>query len=318
MRLIDYIRRNPVVFNPVTGEPDHDTSKSITEDTVTFVVDNVAKQLIADGEDVDGRPDLRDVSFSPIGEALFKLGCDENGQGLFPFRNLVGVLPPYDNCFFEYADLWRGNGAQFQGVHVLTIQDRIDNDACSGDAKFNMLARVYYRATLEGRRPILASDSYAYISCTEDGGPIAFDVFAVDKPPECETPNILEFMITMASMMLLGTKIAKPELSPEIVKTRQVRRWEAAHPDRVTPFVRYYTLNVNPFQKTIRAEDAGGGWEQAWHRVRGHLRHYKSGKVVPVRPYSKGNLLKGLIIKDYAVTAPDELLPTTTASSGPP
>ncbi len=102
--------------------------------------------------------------------------------------------------------------------------------------------------------------------------------------------------------MMLNFKFLSSTLS-DSTKSRQERRYEDRHPDRATPpLVKYYTLSID-LDKTQPTPGDGtmrGGWEVAWHMVRGHLRRYKTGKVVPVRPHSKGNPLKAVIHKrDY-------------------
>jgi hypothetical protein len=119
----------------------------------------------------------------------------------------------------------------------------------------------------------------------------------------------LSTLVALSALMLFNNRIVKSTLSPEVIKSRQQRRYEQQHPDRATPpIVRYHKLSLNTDDKTIaEAVTSGkGGWIMAWHMVRGHLRRYKSGKVITIRSYSKGNPLKGVVLKDYAVKSPNQ------------
>jgi hypothetical protein len=106
----------------------------------------------------------------------------------------------------------------------------------------------------------------------------------------------------LVALMMLNCRMVKRTPTEPEPKSRQQRRYDERHPNRATPPpVSYYTLEIDLDKTGTGAPGAGkkGGWEQAWHQVRGHLRHYKSGKVVPVRPFSKGNPFKGFILKGY-------------------
>ena len=74
------------------------------------------------------------------------------------------------------------------------------------------------------------------------------------------------------------------------------------------PGVRFWTLklNVPDVATDTPGHSTGGGWTVAWHRVRGHLRRLKSGKVVKVRPHTKGDLLKGIVLKNYELTMAEQ------------
>jgi hypothetical protein len=86
---------------------------------------------------------------------------------------------------------------------------------------------------------------------------------------------------------------------PYVKTLRQDPRMLCLFEQRRQP-VRYYTLSIDLEETKFDASSPGGfgGWEQAWHRVRGHLRHLKSGQAVAVRSHAKGNSLKGIITKD--------------------
>jgi hypothetical protein len=128
---------------------------------------------------------------------------------------------------------------------------------------------------------------------------------SVDRSLPSSFPQTTPILVVLVTLMMLHAKLVKSTLSPELVKTRQQRRYHERHPDRVQPpLVRYYTLSLDTSRTQIAGGTGKGGWEQAWHRVRGFLRHYKSGKIVAVRSHSRGNPLKGVINKDYDVRGP--------------
>jgi hypothetical protein len=121
--------------------------------------------------------------------------------------------------------------------------------------------------------------------------------------PEADMPNRKELLVTLASLMLLGTKTASAVQSttpPISKKQRRKTKRDGSRPKSTG--VRFWTLKLNvPNTPSDVAGGAagGGGWTMAWHRVRGHLRRLKSGKVVKVRPHARGDLLKGVVEKTY-------------------
>jgi hypothetical protein len=134
---------------------------------------------------------------------------------------------------------------------------------------------------------------YQIVACVPD---------SVDRSLRQNRPQYTPFIVLLVALMMLNCGVLKSTVKEAPLKSRQQRRYEERHPQRATPPpVKYYTLEID-LDKTQRGSASPskkGGWEQAWHKVRGHLRHYKSGKVVPVRPFSKGNPFKGVILKDY-------------------
>jgi hypothetical protein len=81
--------------------------------------------------------------------------------------------------------------------------------------------------------------------------------------------------------------------------------------------MRYHILKIDPSKISSGHHGSGrGGWEMAWHMVRGHLRRYKSGKVIAVRAHSRGNALKGVVLKDYKLKASWGLHAAKTEQTG--
>lgn len=71
------------------------------------------------------------------------------------------------------------------------------------------------------------------------------------------------------------------------------------------PFFEYHVLGIGinhlSFRKSGNSTGLGSGRKQRYHSVRGHIRHYKSGKMVWVRPHFSGNPALGIVKKDYTL-----------------
>lgn len=229
------------------------------------------------------------------------------GYKTLDMRQYVGIIPPFDNCFFEYPTTKYEHSAVDSGVHVLSMPQEWIAAKYPGDGfEHFMLVTIFFRFVINGisktgRETVatIASDSegrvldYQLMACLPDG---------VDRSLWQNQPQSTPFIVLLVALMMLNCGMLRKTSTEPPPKSRQQRRYEERHPQRATPSpVRFYTLEIDLDKTGTGASGAGkkGGWEQAWHKVRGHLRHYKSGKVVPVRPFSKGNPLKGVVLKDY-------------------
>ena len=218
----------------------------------------------------------------------------------------IGIIPPFDNCFFEYPTTKYEDSAVDCGIHVLSMPKEWIAAKYPGEGfQYFMLVTVFFRFVFNGvskagRETVatIASDAegrllnYQIVACLPDG---------VDRSLRQNKPQCTPFIVLLVALMMLNCRILKTTLVEPPPKSRQQRRYEERHPNHATPpLVRYYVLDID-LDKTGAGVGAGkkGAWEQAWHKVRGHRRHLKSGKVVPVRPHAKGNPFKGIILKDY-------------------
>jgi hypothetical protein len=332
MRLIDHLRQNPLVMDPITGKQNYDTRQLINADTQVFVVDELASMVI---QKTVNHPEVNQEQVNYTERGMEWLKCrptagDPQGRRELHQEEFVGVIPPFDNCFFEYrhpccevdpASQFQRIKTEYEGVHIMATSHpdtlaalNFNRPPDTPEIKFVMHANVLYRS-IGPHRGICGIDSEALICTDTEGRVIYFNRHPRATPqqvannPSCGVPNLSQYLVTMLAMMMLGTKVGTAVQSPEVKETRQQRRYRERHPNRATPPpVRYWTLEVDP--NVIAPDTPGtsgkGGWEVCWHRVRGHLRHLKSGKVVPIRAHSKGNPLKGVIFKDYAVLPPEQ------------
>ncbi len=329
MRFNDHLMRGQIVShagtvyrtNSGSGMPTTALGSLLLPKSTVFVIDNVASLL-----------------FGPDG------GVTEQGENCHNCKELVGIVPPFENCLFEYA--FPQLGLDFVGIQLITgktletflsgssgLCHSFLTDSFQPGAKHNFLAWSYVRFICDaasGRSLNFGPNALASFSVDAEGQIVGDGIHISGQEPD---PNPIQrinrnsmtgeistdvlpesgqyrqakaslFLPALVSMMLISQK-AMTTLSPEIGKSRQVRRHEQRHPtaEPTMPFSRYYTLDLEPFKPLFESAGTGkGGWHQAWHRVRGFLRHIKkSGKVVPVRPHSRGNPLIGVIQKDYAI-----------------
>jgi hypothetical protein len=222
----------------------------------------------------------------------------------------VGIVPPFCNCFFEYPMIPCGDCAVDCGVHLASMsREWIAANFPDQGVAFVLFATVFFRF-LENGVSMTGRETVGIIASNSEGQLLSLKLRAcvpegVDQAQMKHSPQQTPILIVLVSLMMLSCKVVKSTLSPEIVKSRQQRRYEERNPSRATlPLVRYYTLSIDPERTQGDGSSWKGGWEMAWHKVRGFLRHLKSGKVVPVRPHSRGNPLKGVILKDYELKAP--------------
>ena len=306
MKFIDHLRLNPICFNGSTDAFDFDASELIEGSTV-FDISEVADQIIERSVEIAGGGTT--TSFTPKGRELVKLCPHPTREGYqtLDISQYVGIIPPFENCFFEYPTTKYEHSAVDCGIHVLSMPHEwiAAKHPGEGFAHF-MLVTIFFRFVINGvsktgRETVatIASDAegrvleYGIVACLPDG---------VNRSLRQNQPQTAPFIVLLVALMMLNCGMLKSTLTEPPPKSRQQRRYEERHQQRTTPpLFRYYTLEID-LDKTQRGSASPskkGAWEQAWHQVRGHLRHYKSGKVVPVRPFSKGNPFKGVILKDY-------------------
>jgi hypothetical protein len=318
MRFIDYLLKEPIYqqheSTVLAGSHLYDKTLLLSCSPVPFVVDNVAKELIKDVKPVPGgRVGLggfrNTVAFTEIGQELLFT------EGKLKYK-AVQIFPPYPSCFFEYRPHWREAGileeglrdeTHFEGVWIFSgdAVDRAYGDVARErypETKYILLANVFNRYTAQNTRTghrITANEHQgaALLLLNGQGDLILFQ-------PEKDMLNRKEVLVALASMMLMGTKIATPVQATTVPPTRKQRRQARRHETVAQPALRFWTLKLNvPEQSDVPSEHGKGGWIVAWHRVRGHLRHLKSGKVVTVKAHTRGNPLMGVVVKDYELVA---------------
>jgi len=226
----------------------------------------------------------------------------------------VGIIPPFDSCFFEWQTPFEPDAVDC-GVHLQSMPEEWIKAVFPDEGySFVLEATVFHRFILNGVS-ISGRQTMAIIASDNEGQLLNVRVSALlpkgtDRSLPSSTPQRTPIMVVLVALMMLNCKLLKSTLSPEVLKSRQQRRFEERIPSRATPpLVRYYTLSIDLERTQGTGIHSGkGGWEVAWHKVRAHQRNLKSGKVVPVRPHSRGNPWKGVIVKDY------EILPPSTAA----
>lgn len=94
------------------------------------------------------------------------------------------------------------------------------------------------------------------------------------------TLHVIEFIVYVI-MKSLEERVEEI-VEPRVRETSTKRQYTKSNSDRIyslTQCIRKYAKHVNHCKHVIKCEH----WQ-----VRGHLRHYKNGKVVYVKPYEKG------------------------------
>jgi hypothetical protein len=303
MRFIDHLRQHPICFNGSTDKFDFDASPLI-EGTTVLQVGEVADQLIETITQVTGEGTA--TKFTDKGKEWLKLRPSAHGHELATDQ-YVGIIPPFENCFFEYPVTAYGDKAVDCGVHLFSMpRDWIEETFPGQGFAFVMYATVFYRFILSGQS-VSGRETTAMFASDSEGQLLHLQAMAclpqgVDRSLIQNSPQYTPLLVLLVSLMMLNCKLLKSTLSPEIVKSRQQRRYEQRHPSRATPpLARYYILSIDSDRTHGDGSSRNGGWDVAWHKVRGFLRHLKSGKVVPVRPHTRGNPLKGVVLKDYEV-----------------
>lgn len=115
---------------------------------------------------------------------------------------------------------------------------------------------------------------------------------------------LVNFLATFQLQSVLRRK--QPGATPAFLSTEGKRR-KPKHTNKFNrPMFEHFVVEMqvdepDPQQTgTTRARH-----HKRQHQVRGHLRHYKSGKVSWVKPHWRGNKDLGVIRKDYEVTTHD-------------
>ena len=310
MRFMDHLRLNPMCLDTAKPHGPMFDASFITDATV-FEISEIASQMIDHRDDVS--MGLGVTVFTEIGKRMVK-----SAEGRLDLSQYVGIVLPYEDCFFEFPVTWpTRRGPTIEHVNVFDLHHGVHLHEVSPEEKVQggvseyahvVLIHAFAHSVLNGKSISVVHDD-GWLASDEDGQLLALNMFPRTPDKSNTTPESWSTLAVLSALMLLNNRLVKSTLSPEVVKSRQQLRYEQRHPDRtIPPFVRYHKLSLNTDDKTISdAVDSGkGGWVMAWHIVRGHLRRYKSGKVITIRSYSKGNPLKGVVLKDYKVKAPTE------------
>ncbi len=299
MRFIDHLFKEPL-FNTTDGTK-FDKTIFLAHPPVPFVVDNVAEQLIEGVTEnechatASGLFHATSVKFTGVGKELLFGG----GSSLM---SIVAAIPPYESCFFEYRPHWQETGkAMYEGVWLVSgegVQEAFLAEAQVGDrdTQHVVLATVFNRYLSQDGFNLPINDCQGVALIKLDAN---WDLIRLVPHPDM--PNRKELLVTMASLMLMGTKVASAVQPTPKQPTRKNRRKARKARTKPQPGARCWTLRLNVPDVATDTPDhrTGGGWTVAWHRVRGHLRRLKSGKVVQVRPHTKGDVLKGIVLKNY-------------------
>ena len=308
-------------FNAATDKFDFDAAEYI-EDATAFDITEVANQIIESETETFGAGSSS--ALTAKGHELIKTcphPTDPNSHTL-DLDQYIGIIPPFSNSFYEYTvnnyvyEDKAGMTHRLPVTHGIQVTSMPESwlpiaisDYKERGIKYALEATVYTGSRL-GNQYYVERNTIASIASDVDGRPLVCNVRAllppgVDRTLRQNQPQSTPIVVVLVALMMLNCRMLKSTVTEPPPKSRQQRRYEEQHPQRATPPpVRLYTLEIDLDKTGTGAPGAGkkGGWEQAWHKVRGHLRHYKSGKVVPVRPFAKGNPLKGVVLKDYKLT----------------
>lgn len=318
MRFIDCLRRDPMCFDGDTNKIDFDASPFLRE-TTTFDVTEIAAQLIEATHEVLGVG--RETIFTETGKDLFK----------YQWEQYTGIIPPFDNCFFEYRatkeeqiDPTITTRVGDVAVHLVSLsKETIESRFPDQGFAFVMHGTVFFRSILENGKSrtsretvcLIASDSGGQVKrvAVERCLPPGADRSALENLP-LQTPII----VVLISIMMLNRQLVKKASPPERVLNRGGFTGPSSSVD--PPVDRYYTLALNTDR--VRIDNGNrqgkGGWTQALHEVRAFFRHMKSGKVVPVRSHLRGDPDKGVIEKDYKMKSATAHPGSPTSRSTPP
>jgi hypothetical protein len=111
MKFIDHLRTNPICFNDDTDKCDFDASPLIYGATC-FDISEVADQLI---DKIEVIPDGGwEVHYTGKGKELRKLTT----LGHLDKSHYVGIIPPSDNCWFEYRTAQYGGDTVECGIYL--------------------------------------------------------------------------------------------------------------------------------------------------------------------------------------------------------
>jgi hypothetical protein len=301
MRGFHHLLKRPSAYKDPSNlkKGSYDLSGLINKATV-FDVSSIADQLIEKiSIEVITPAEIELITtYTKTGEEFMRW---REGGRLAP-EHYVGIVPPFNLCWFEFP-IDNFYGGDVPGVPsdygVLLVLSEINHEIRERYPAIQYLVKSYVFEHFCWNGVCVTTPTTSFnIPIDGDGVMLSYEAYTLGDADF----NMMAMMISLYSIMMMNHGFLRNTLSPE--KSRQQRRYEERHPDRAEPFVRYHILSLNP--ETTRSTDGDGsnrkgGWEVAWHRVRGHDRYYKSGKVIRIKPHTKGNPLKGIVLKDYKV-----------------
>lgn len=109
-------------------------------------------------------------------------------------------------------------------------------------------------------------------------------------------PSRYSVMVALTALSLIS--LHRPKLSEADAK--YLRRIKSKRKIKCGDIRnKYYVLGLSDVRPQNKGCDESDRDRQRHHMRRGHLRHYKSGKVVPVQSYWAGDKSLGTVYKDY-------------------
>jgi hypothetical protein len=222
-------------------------------------------------------------------------------------RDLPNVAPPLSDAFFEYrwirdgkcgSDAWRVRAGEFTAAEH-------DAAKCRFDCRWFLRCQHIWRND-DGK--LVLGKHLLWVHVGDDG---LLSVVGVDsQSSESDLRlNIAWLMPVLLSISFMHCKnVRHVENTPRGIEAKRAAKMGK-------PLLKFYTLEIDPMKETLRREGnvETVGLPLALHRCRGHFKDYRQsglfGKIKGIfwwGPALRGAAENGVVIKDYAVKAPDE------------
>ena len=197
MRFIEHLRLNPMCFEGSTDKVDFD-AWDLIDGTTVFDVSEVADQLIDRSTIIPSG--ATETFLTPNGQEWAKLLPTADGKhNILDYGKYIGIIPPFDNCFFEYPAAKDEPSAADAGVHVSSMSKKWIAAKYPGqDYEFVMLVTVFYRfitkgVSVTGRETVatIASDGIGRVLLLEVAACLTADIdrSQPENQPQWDAPD---------------------------------------------------------------------------------------------------------------------------------
>ena len=230
MRLIDYLRLNPITVDLSAPNKKLDTRPLIPSGVQCFDISEIEQQLVVKRE-IESN-DSMTCHFTQRGKEILDgiLHSDPTQAPLF------GLIAPYDYSWWEYPlhmDGYLSTGIAVRDITSIfneTHGGKVDELKARG-AKYMMDARFINLYTMNNLT-YAVYEGYAMIASDENGLLVGYK--NESNLPNC-TPQNASLAVLLVSLMMLNHGMLKREPLPSPPISRQQRRYAARH--NTTPFV---------------------------------------------------------------------------------
>jgi hypothetical protein len=219
--------------------------------------------------------------------------------------NPIGKLatPPFEVCMIEWRETVEDSRWYWHGCEVL-VEDDPDGLLAGGQT---VLSLQPYSVTQDNYVYAAYESSFAVL----EGGLVHTLTFPENSAARVgeldEDNNRFSCMFAVYCLTQIHDKASRSSFAMDQITHRRPtrRKYKRQHGKDPSPYFQFVDVRLNERQDTRTGGNGPSGRTHRTHSVRGHFRHYRTGRVSWIRPHVRGSG-GGLESRPYRVVLPDQ------------